>query len=227
MELLPIDAKRKEINESFCHRHVFAEKAKNIFLSILSNPYNIISLISLILLIYLIIVPFGEIFLTTIQWQPKDIRISPDAIPANLTLFQWKSMLTGRNASTMLYRPLLNSLTVALCVSAIFLFLGGSMAWIVTRTDLPGEKFISFSILIPYMLPSWYESLAWITVFKNDRIGGYPGFLQAIFEINPPNWAPWFNNKRLLQPIGNIPPAEYEQMYYTRKMSLAHIAGLT
>jgi len=38
------------------------------------------------------------------------------------------------------------------------------------------------------MLPSWYKALAWITVFKNDRIGGYPGFLQAIFGINPPDW---------------------------------------
>jgi len=40
------------------------------------------------------------------------------------------------------------------------------------------------------------------------------------------DWVSWFNNKRLLEPIGNIPSAEYEEMYYTRKMSLAHIAGL-
>jgi transposase InsO family protein len=24
----------------------------------------------------------------------------------------------------------------------------------------------------------------------------------------------WFNNKRLLEPIGNIPPAELEKAYY-------------
>jgi len=24
----------------------------------------------------------------------------------------------------------------------------------------------------------------------------------------------WFNNRRLLQPIGNIPPAEAEERYY-------------
>ena len=41
------------------------------------------------------------------------------------------------------------------------------------------------------------------------------------------DWVSWFNNKRLLEPIGNIPPAEYEEMYYTRNMSLAYIAGLT
>ena len=27
-------------------------------------------------------------------------------------------------------------------------------------------------------------------------------------------WVNWFNNRRLLEPIGNIPPAEAEQRYY-------------
>lgn len=27
-------------------------------------------------------------------------------------------------------------------------------------------------------------------------------------------WVDWFNNRRLLEPIGNIPPAEYEELYY-------------
>jgi len=29
-------------------------------------------------------------------------------------------------------------------------------------------------------------------------------------------WVDWFNNRRILEPIGNIPPAEYELMYYQR-----------
>jgi putative transposase len=27
-------------------------------------------------------------------------------------------------------------------------------------------------------------------------------------------WVDWFNHRRLLEPIGNIPPAEAEQRYY-------------
>ncbi len=27
-------------------------------------------------------------------------------------------------------------------------------------------------------------------------------------------WVGWFNSRRLLEPIGNIPPAEYEKLYY-------------
>ena len=28
------------------------------------------------------------------------------------------------------------------------------------------------------------------------------------------NWVDWFNNRRILEPIGDMPPAEYELMYY-------------
>jgi transposase InsO family protein len=41
------------------------------------------------------------------------------------------------------------------------------------------------------------------------------------------NWVHWFNNKRLLEPIGNIPPAEFEQAYYTGQSSPALVAGLS
>ena len=29
-------------------------------------------------------------------------------------------------------------------------------------------------------------------------------------------WVDWLNNRRLLEPIGNIPPAEYEKLYYEK-----------
>jgi putative transposase len=29
-------------------------------------------------------------------------------------------------------------------------------------------------------------------------------------------WVDWFNNQRLLEPIGNIPPAEAEARYYAQ-----------
>jgi hypothetical protein len=33
-------------------------------------------------------------------------------------------------------------------------------------------------------------------------------------EYATPEWVAWFNNRRLLQLIGNIPPAESEQRFY-------------
>ena len=37
-------------------------------------------------------------------------------------------------------------------------------------------------------------------------------------------WVDWFNNRRLLEPIGNIPPAEFEMEYYRQQRESAHAA---
>jgi putative transposase len=37
----------------------------------------------------------------------------------------------------------------------------------------------------------------------------------------------WFNNGRLLGPIGFIPPVEYEELYYQEQETPAMVAGLT
>jgi transposase InsO family protein len=33
-------------------------------------------------------------------------------------------------------------------------------------------------------------------------------------EYSALDWVDWFNNKRLLEPIGDVPPAELEKAYY-------------
>ena len=40
------------------------------------------------------------------------------------------------------------------------------------------------------------------------------------------HWVSWFNDQRLLGPIGDIPPAEFEQMYYQQQQSRLVEAGL-
>ena len=40
-------------------------------------------------------------------------------------------------------------------------------------------------------------------------------------------WVDWFNTRRLLEPIGCIPPAEFEQLHYQRQHTPAIVAGLT
>ena len=39
-------------------------------------------------------------------------------------------------------------------------------------------------------------------------------------------WVDWFNNRRLLGPLGHVPPVEFEAMYYRAHQSLAEGAGL-
>ena len=39
-------------------------------------------------------------------------------------------------------------------------------------------------------------------------------------------WVDWFNNERLLEPIGYVPPAEFEELHYRKQEGLALVAGL-
>ena len=39
-------------------------------------------------------------------------------------------------------------------------------------------------------------------------------------------WVDWFNTRRLLEPIGYVPPAEYEQQYYRSQDTPAMVAGV-
>lgn len=40
-------------------------------------------------------------------------------------------------------------------------------------------------------------------------------------------WVDWFNNHRLLEPLGYVPPIEHEQAYYRSQETPAVLAGLT
>ncbi len=45
-------------------------------------------------------------------------------------------------------------------------------------------------------------------------------------EFATPEWVDWFNNRRILEPIGDIPPIEFEQQYYEQHNVQAMVAGL-
>jgi putative transposase len=65
-------------------------------------------------------------------------------------------------------------------------------------------------------------------LFKTELIrrrGPWRG-LDAV-EYATLEWVDWFNNRRLLEPIGNIPPAEFEKLYYTQHQVLVVGARLT
>jgi putative transposase len=54
------------------------------------------------------------------------------------------------------------------------------------------------------------------------RCGPWRGF-EAV-EFATLEWVDWFNNRRLLEPIGNIPPAEAEAAYYAQ-LEMTRIAA--
>jgi putative transposase len=66
-----------------------------------------------------------------------------------------------------------------------------------------------------------------IGLFKTeviDRRGPWRSF-DAV-EYATLEWVDWFNRRRLLEPLGYLPPFEFEQMYYRHEQPVA-VAGLT
>jgi putative transposase len=43
-------------------------------------------------------------------------------------------------------------------------------------------------------------------------------------ELETLKWVDWFNNRRLLEPIGKIPPAEAEEAFYSNLNTLVMVA---
>ena len=60
---------------------------------------------------------------------------------------------------------------------------------------------------VPQTLHEWIKKAEFI-----HRRGSWRSF--EAMEYATLEWVDWFNYRRLLEPIGNIPPAETEDQYY-------------
>lgn len=153
----------------------------------MTDSYNVMTAIAIVILICLVIIPLMEMVATTFQLAAKDVRRVEGGKTGAWTLYYWGKLLCSEVSQNMLYKPLAHSLMIAFCVSVLSICLGGSIAWLMVRSDLPFKKFFSLAMIIPYMIPSWCKSMAWIAVFKTARVGGTQGFL-SFMGIEPPDW---------------------------------------
>ncbi len=67
-----------------------------------------------------------------------------------------------------------------------------------------------------------------IGLFKTEvihRCGPWRGLEDV--EIATLEWVWWFNERRLMEPLGYLPPAEYEDAYYRRQEALVSETALT
>ena len=65
-------------------------------------------------------------------------------------------------------------------------------------------------------------------LFKTEVIhpnGPWRNFEEV--EFTTLEWVDWFNNRRLFEPIGNIPPVELEALYYESQEVPVMEVGLT
>lgn len=152
------------------------------------QPHVVIGGMLLLLLAVVVLAPFFQMVHDTAVWQETDRRISREAEPGEWTAFHYDRVFSSRLSHTIFYRPLLNSLTTSVTISLLAMLIGGSMAWLFVRTDLPLRRVLSSFAVVPYVLPSYTLALAWLDCFRNERVGGAMGIFQYVTGISSPDW---------------------------------------
>lgn len=167
-------------------------KFLNFLKSYFSKPSNIILIIFAILLTLTVVVPLVFLLYNTVLVHQGEARRLGVAV-GSLTLNHWYSIFFQSKynyAVTTFYKPLGNSVGMALVACLISLIIGGGIAWLITRSDFPAKKFISTVFVFPYIMPSWSIAMFWENFFKNNvnLVGAQAqmGMLQSLTRIAVP-----------------------------------------
>lgn len=158
------------------------------FIRWITTPRVFLSLIMLAVMFYLVIIPLYRMVETTLTFQEKDIYRVPDAQVGKVTLFHYIRMLTSEMSKPYLRDPLVHSMVVSFGATGIAIVIGGLLAWMCIRTDMPGRKLINQLALLPYIMPGWTIAQAWTVLFKSRITGGAPGVFEFLIGQSPPAW---------------------------------------
>ena len=156
------------------------------FSKLFSRPSLVIGSFLVIILTYLVLAPIVSILSNSTRLTRMDAILSGGKF-GDFTYKYIDRVFFSSISENIFWTPLLNSLTVSFFATLIALILGLILASLVTSTNILGRKYLGFLLIIPYMLPSQAIATAWITMFKNRKVSGPLGMLEA-FGINPPDW---------------------------------------
>lgn len=157
--------------------------------SFIRKPHNVILLVLAVALSFLTLVPLLSLVKDTFVVHPSEVMTVKGAQVGETTLFHWKKVFaSGATSANMFYKPLWNTVKTSLGSCLIAILLGGSVAWLVARSDLRWKSFISVVFIFPYIMPSWTLAMAWLNFFRNRLIGGAPGLFTALTGIETANW---------------------------------------
>lgn len=154
-----------------------------------SKPANIILTSFFVVLAVLTLYPLVSLVFETLAVHPMEVQIVGRR-KGSTTGFHWtKLLLSGEYSYNNFYKPLFNTLIMALAASIIAILFGGTVAWLVTRSNIRYKKFISFVFVFPYIMPSWTLAMFWGNFFRNKNVGmGITGIFTAVTGIAMPEW---------------------------------------
>ncbi len=107
------------------------------------------------------------------------------------TWYHWKKLIFngGEWSKVSFWEPFFNSFLLGLGSAVLGIVIGGTIAWLMARTNLKMKKIIGALFIFPYIMPAWTLALYWINLFQNSQVGGgNVGIIEGIFGICMPQW---------------------------------------
>ncbi|HET8680150.1 MAG TPA: ABC transporter permease subunit, partial [bacterium] len=101
---------------------------------------------------------FGTLLLVLVLYPSAVLVLQSLLVEGRLSLGHYVRL--ARDPST--YSVLANSLFVSLWATAGGTAIGVALAWLVSRTDLPGRRLWRTLVLLPYMIPPFIGAMAWV-----------------------------------------------------------------
>src|SRR5438309_11969611 len=106
------------------------------------------------------------LLLAFVLWPVLRVLATSLAGPAGLTLANYAEFFS----SWRLLRILVNSLVVSTVSTVITVAVALVLAYSVTRTDIPGKRFVSLMSLLPLISPPFLVSLAFILLLGRNGV---------------------------------------------------------
>ena len=154
-----------------------------------SKPQNIILLLFGIVLTFSTVAPIIAIVKDTITIHPGTIDAHLAGKASGYTLVNYVDLFTSRLAKTNLWKPLWNTILLAVFTCTISILYGGTFAFLVTRTNLKFKKYLSSIFIFPYIMPQWTLAVVWQNVFNSNAVVGTSnGLLASLIGICMPKW---------------------------------------
>ena len=166
------------------------QKKINSLKTYVSKPSNLILIIFALVLTVTVIIPLIYLLVNTFQIHRGETFLGK---VGSLTIEHWIDVMFTEKydySKSVFWEPLKNSILMSLVSCFIAVFVGGGIAFLITRTDFPAKKFISTVFVFPYIMPSWSIAMFWENFFKNSKnlvgIQAQTGMLQALTGLAVP-----------------------------------------
>ncbi len=101
-----------------------------------------------------------------------------DGLRGALTLRHFEAL----SGDPLIYSALWNTAGFTAVTVATAMLIGGSIAWLVERTDLPGKRLVYLFMTIGLLVPTFFMAMGWV-FFLHPRIGMFNVWMMRLFEL--------------------------------------------